>query len=144
MTRTVSPRLAAYAGLAATGLIAGLAAGRVELVALAAPFALAAVAGAALARDPRIEATLVLDRERALENEDVEATLELVSLQGSDRVDVLLPLPAELRARTRNPRAVVLAPGEPRTLTVPIRCERWGAFVLGPLLVRARDRLGLQ
>ncbi len=36
----------------------------------------------------------------------------------------------------------MLAPGEPRTLAVPIRCERWGAFAVGPLLVRARDRLG--
>ena len=142
MTRIASPRLAAYAGLAAIGLIAGLAAGRVELVALAAPFALAAVAGAALARDPAIEATLELDRERALESEDVEARLELLSPRGSDRVDILLPLPAELRSRAPNPRAVVLAPGEPRTLSVPIRCERWGAFVVGPLLVRARDRLG--
>ena len=53
-----------------------------------------------------------------------------------------MPLPAELRSRASNPRAVVLAPGEPRTLSVPIRCERWGAFVVGPLLVRARDRLG--
>ena len=142
MTRIVSPRLGAYAGLAAIALITGLAAGRVELVALAAPFALAAVAGAAIARDPGIEATLVLDRERALESEDVEATLELLSPRGSDRVDVLLPLPNELRVRARNPRAVVLAPGEPRTVTVPIRCERWGAFAVGPVLVRARDRFG--
>jgi len=142
MTRIASPRLAAYAGLAAIGLIVGLAAGRVELVALAAPFALAAVAGATLARDPAIEATLELDRERALESEGVEARLELLSPPGSDRVDVLLPLPDELRSRSSNPRAVVLAPGAPRTLSVPIRCERWGAFVVGPLLVRARDRLG--
>ena len=142
MTRITSPRLAGYAGLAAIALIAGLAAGRVELVALAAPFALAAVAGAALARDPAIEATLELDRERALESEEVEATLELLSPPGGDRVDVLLPLPDELRSRASNPRAVALAPGEPRTLSVPIRCERWGAFVVGPLLVRARDRLG--
>ena len=142
MSRIVSPRLAAYAGLAAIALIAGLAAGRVELVALAAPFALAAVAGAAIARDPEIKATLVLDRERALESEDVDATLELLSARGCDRVDVLLPLPSELRARSRNPRAVVLAPGEPRTHTVPIQCERWGAFAVGPILVRARDRLG--
>ena len=142
MSRITSPRLAGYAGLAAIALIAGLAAGRVELVALAAPFALAAVAGAALARDPAIEATLELDRERALESEEVEATLELLSPPGGDRVDVLLPLPDELRSRASNPRAVALAPGEPRTLSVPIRCERWGAFVVGPLLVRARDRLG--
>ena len=62
MTRIVSPRLAAYVGLAAIGLLAGLVFGRVELIALAAPFALAAVAGSALAREPDLRATLVLDR----------------------------------------------------------------------------------
>ena len=142
MTHTVSPRVAGYAGLAAVGLLAGLVLGRVELVALAAPFALAAVVGAALARDPQIGATLALDRERALEDEDVQVTVELHSRHGADRVDVLLPLTSELRARANNPRAVTVAAGVPRALELPVRCERWGAFALGPVLVRARDRLG--
>lgn len=142
MTRIVSPRLAAYAGLAAVGLLAGLVLGRVELIALAAPFALAAVAGAVLARDPEIAAVLTLDRERALEGEDVQATLELASAHGSDRVDVLLPLQPELRTSVRNPRAVVLRAGEQRVLELSLRCERWGAFAVGPVLLRARDRLG--
>ena len=59
MTRLDSPRVVSYAGLAAFGLLAGLVFGRVELVALAAPFALAAVVGAALVRDPQISATLL-------------------------------------------------------------------------------------
>jgi uncharacterized protein (DUF58 family) len=142
MTRIVSPRLAAYAGLAAIGLLAGLVLGRVELVALAAPFAVAAVAGAALARAPDLEATLVLDRERALESEVVTATIELVSRSGADRVDVLLRLPRALRAEVPNPRSIRLSPGETRTLELPVQCARFGAFVLGPVLFRARDRLG--
>jgi uncharacterized protein (DUF58 family) len=142
MTHRLSPRLGGYVGLAALGLLAGLVFGRVELVALAAPFALAALAGAALARDPRLEARLALDRERALEGEQVLVTLELRSVPGADRVDVLLPLPEELRAAAGNPRAVVLRAGEPRTLELAVACERWGAFALGPLLLRARDPLG--
>ena len=97
MTRTDSPRLVVYAGLAAIGLIAGLAVGRVELVALAAPFALAAAVGAALAREPQLAGTLALDRERALEGEDVRATLEVSGGENASRIDVLLPLPDELR-----------------------------------------------
>ena len=54
MTRFDSPRLVQYGGLAAVGLLAGLVLGRVELVAVAAPFALACVAGAALARHPEV------------------------------------------------------------------------------------------
>jgi len=139
MTRRDSPRVVSYAGLAAFGLIAGLVVGRVELVALAAPFALAAVVGAALVRDPRISAAIALDRDRALEGEDVHVSVELSAPADVDRVEVFLPLPAELRVPQGNPRAVVLS--EARTLDVVVRCERWGAFAIGPLLLRCRDRL---
>ena len=142
MTRLDSPRLVTYAGLAALGLLAGLVLGRIELVALAAPFALAAVAGGALARDPRIEATVVLDRDRALEGDEVRVTVELSSPTGADRVEVLLPLPEELRSAGPNPRAVTLVAGVARTLEYTIHCERWCAFAVGPAFVRAGDRLG--
>ena len=142
MTRHSSPRLAGYASLAGLGLIAGLAAGRVELVALAAPFALAALVGAMLCRVPHTEATLSLDRDRALEGDEAVATIALSSSPGIDRLELLLPLPGELAAATPNPRALVLPAGDPRTLELPIRCERWGAFRLGPVLLRARDVLG--
>jgi uncharacterized protein (DUF58 family) len=140
MTRLDSPRVVSYAGLAAFGLLAGLVVGRVELVALAAPFALAAVVGAALARDPQISATLALDQDRALEGEEVHGSIELSAPAGADRVDIFLPLPAELRIPKGNPRAIVL--GAKRTLDVAVVCERWGAFGVGPVVLRARDRLG--
>jgi uncharacterized protein (DUF58 family) len=141
VTRHVSPRLPAYVALAAAGLLAGLALGRVELVALAAPFALAAVVAPALARPPRIAVVLALDRERALEAEHVAATISLTA-EDAEHVDLFLDLPPELSTESRNPRAVALAPGEERTVELALRCDRWGAFVLGPALVRARDRLG--
>jgi len=140
MTRLDSPRIVAYAGLAAFGLLAGLVLGRVELVALSAPFALAAVVAAALLRDPRITATIAVDRERALEDEDVHVTVELAAPDGVDRVDVFLPLPEQLTVPEGNPRGVSLQ--SPRTVELDVRCERWGAFSIGPLLLRARDRLG--
>jgi len=140
MTRTDSSRLVVYAGLAAIGLVAGLAAGRVELVALAAPFALAAAVGAALTREPRLDGALVLDRERALEGEDVRATIELSGGGNTSRIDVLLPLPDELRERDRRNPAGVRA--NARQVELTLRCNRWGAFRIGPTLVRARDALG--
>jgi len=142
MTRLASPRLTGYAALAALALVAGLAAGRVELVALATPFALAAVLGAAAGRRPELAATLAVDRERALEGEDVGLTLELSSPTGASRVDVLALLPDELAPARPNPRALWLPPGETRTIELPLRCDRGGAFSLGPVLVRARDALG--
>jgi len=142
MTRFTSPRVAGYAWVAAVGLVAGLATARVELVALGAPFALAALAGAVLARDPRIEAQLSLDRPRALEGEDVRAAVTLTSPEGSEWVELVLPLPEQLHALERNPRAVGLAAGEPREVELPLHCERWGAFAIGPLFLRGRDALG--
>ena len=140
MTRFDAARLPTYAGLAALGLLGGLFLGRVELVALGAPFALAAVVGAALARDPQVRGVLSLDRERALEEEEVAATLTLSAAGGgADRVDVFLPLPPELSS-TRNPYALRLR--ESATVELTLQCRRWGAFGLGPALVRASDRLG--
>jgi uncharacterized protein (DUF58 family) len=144
MRRADSPRLVAYAGLAAVGLVAGLAAGRVELVALAAPFALAAALGASLTREPRIAGRLTLDRERALEGENVKATLQLKGTEGAARIDVLLPLPDELTVKSSgksggNPVAI---PPDKDRLELTLGCARWGAFRVGPALVRAHDALG--
>jgi uncharacterized protein (DUF58 family) len=142
VTQHVSPRLAGYAAIAAAALIGGLVLGRVELVALAAPFVFVVVAAPTLARKPELEATTSLDRERALETETVDMRLTLTANHAAERVDLFVRLPSELVADTSNPRAVGLVAGVPRTLDVPLRCARWGAFVLEPALVRVRDRLG--
>ena len=73
MTARISSRLPAYAAIAASGLVAGLALGRVEPVALAAPFVLALVAAVA-GRRPDVSVRLSLDRDRALEGDEVTAT----------------------------------------------------------------------
>jgi len=138
-----SARVALYTSLAAGGLVAGLALGRVEPVALAAPFVLALVAAAA-GREPHVSVQLSLDRERALEGDAVTATIELSSTSRVDRIELLLPLPEELSAEEGFARALLLQANESRTIELNLRCERWGAFFVGPVLFRARDRLGLR
>ena len=143
MTGFTSPRLAAYASLAASGLVAGLALGRVEPVALAAPFVLALVAAVA-EREPRFSVGLSVDRERALEGDEVTATIDLSSAARVERFELLVLLPQELRAEGGSARALVLHAGDERTVELKLRCERWGAFSVGPVLLRARDLLGLR
>jgi uncharacterized protein (DUF58 family) len=143
VTAFTSPRLAAYASLAAAGLVAGLALGRVEPVALAAPFVLALVAAAAV-RHPQVSVRLSLDRERVLEGDEVTLSIELSSPRAVERFELLVPLPRGLRAEGGSARAVHLRAGEERTVELTLRCDRWGAFAVGPLLVRARDGLGLR
>ena len=142
MTRVASPRLAAYATLAAAALLAGLALGRVELVALAAPFVLTSALAPLLARTPELETTFAIERERALESELVHATIGLAATAPVDRVDVLLRLPSGLGTDEPNPRAISLRAGEDRRIVLTLRCDRWGAFLLGPPLLRVRDQLG--
>ena len=56
LSRGASPRLVAYGVVTVVGLFAAVVAGRAELAALAAPFALVFVAGVVLAETPVIAA----------------------------------------------------------------------------------------
>jgi uncharacterized protein (DUF58 family) len=143
VTAFTSRRLPAYATIAAAGLITGLALGRVEPIALAAPFLLALVAAAARHK-PQVSIRVTLDRERAIEGDEVTATIELSSPDGVDNLELLVPLPPELRVEDGAARAVRLRAGEERTIEVKVQCERWGAFSVGRVLFRARDTLGLR
>jgi uncharacterized protein (DUF58 family) len=143
VTGHISRRLPAYAVLAGTGLVAGLALGRVEPVALAAPFLLAVVAGVA-GHEPRIFARLTLDRDRALEGDELTATVEVSCPSGLDRLDLLVLLPPHLSIEGGPARAIRLRAGQERSVELQLTCDRWGAFTVGPVLVRARDMLGLR
>jgi len=144
VSRFTSPRVAAYAALGAAGLIAALALGRVEPVALAAPFVLAVVAASVFGGEPDISVSVTLERERALEGDEVIATVELASVAGSARLELLLVLPPELSVEGGPARVITLRPGEPYVLPLTLRCDRWGAFRIGPLLIRSRDILGFR
>jgi uncharacterized protein (DUF58 family) len=143
VTRAATPRLGAYAALAGAGLLAALILGRPELAALAAPFATLLVVGLSLAETPRLSGVLELDTDRQVQGEPVELELELRSETPVARLELLLDLPEGLVAETPNPQLLRLHAGERRELQHVIRCERWGAHLVGELVLRAHDPLGL-
>src|SRR6266536_2427856 len=144
MTRAASPKLGAYAGLAALGLLAALATRRPELVALAAPFAVVATVGLAQVRRPEFAVRVRLDRDRALEGDELVAQVEVEARVGAEVVEILLELPRELRVLGgENPRALHLADGGRRELSLRLGCERWGAFRVGRVFLRTSDLFGL-
>lgn len=144
MTPSASPRLASYVGLAAFGLVAALALRRAELVVIAAPFALLVAVGLLLEPRPIIRALLSVDRDRALEGDDIAATLELSAGTAIDLLEINLLIPRGLAVVAGdNPCAVRLAAGEERTLELKLRCERWGSVELGRIQLRARGRIGM-
>jgi uncharacterized protein (DUF58 family) len=142
--RRPSPKLTVYTGLAATAMLAGLALGRPELVALGAPMALLVIAGLAVAREPSVELEVDVDRERAVEGDEVLMTLTLRSAAPVARLEVVPQLPDRLSLPGQpRARSVRLLAGEPVRLELRLRCDRWGASTLGGVHLRAHDPLRL-
>ena len=143
MTRRTSARVTGYAALAALGLVAALALRRPELAAVAAPFAVLVALGLVTEREPSLTAELVLDADRVVEGDVVEATVVLTSAAPISRLELVLVVPSGLAAL--NDRALALRLGrlERREVRVRLRCAQWGAYVVGDLRLRARGVLGL-
>ena len=144
MKRTASPKLGAYAGLSALGLLAALVLGRPELAVLATPFALILFVGLASAREPDFAVALTLDRERALEGDEIAVEIELEARTPIERLELHVDLPETLEVVDgANPVTLHPTIGETRTLELKVRCNRWGAYSIGEVFLRAHDRLDL-
>ncbi len=144
MNRAAAAKTGAYAGLSAIGLLASLVLGRPELVALSAPFVLTLVAGFVLAGSPDPEVVLHLERERAVDGDELGLEIELRSISSLEQLEVLLVLPRGLSVVSgENPTLLRLASGETRIVELRLRCDRWGGYLLGTIELRSRDRFGL-
>ena len=143
MTSSATPKLRAYIVLAAAGLLAALVLGRPELAALAAPFAAWLALGVGLARRPELAVRYGLDRERALQGERVDASIEVESDVALQPLEVLLRPPPGLESGSRA-LALQVRAGEPARVAIALYCKRWGGYSVGDLLLRARDRFGLR
>jgi uncharacterized protein (DUF58 family) len=135
----VTARLHAYGAVVAVLLLAGLALGRPELVALAAPFALAGLLGLRGAA-PTVTARMTLDRDRVLVGETVTVSVELEADRVVEELDLRVALP---RALVAVERGTVIALRGPRTVEIPVRVAKWGAHEIPGVALRARTRFGL-
>ncbi len=144
MTRRASPRLAVYGVLCALGLVAALATRRPELVALAAPLALVFAVAALSDRDPRVRAWIEVDRERMLENEEIDVELTFRADSRVEQIEALLVVPDGFDlVEGDNPLSLRLGEGDDETVRLRLRATLWGAYALGDLRLRARDPLAL-
>jgi uncharacterized protein (DUF58 family) len=143
VTRSAGPLLLPTLAVAALGLVGALALRRPELVAIAAPFALLAGLGL-IASPPDVRAWFALDRERALEGDELDVTLTVRSTTGVPRLEIGLVEPQGVRVLDLTlPTAITLAPDEERELPARLLLTRWGTPVVGDIRFRARDRVGL-
>jgi uncharacterized protein (DUF58 family) len=76
--------------------------------------------------------------------DELSLRLTLVATRAVPQLDLLLLLPSGLSvADGRNPISIRLQGDEPRTLDLRIRCDRWGGYTVGAILVRAHGLFGL-
>ena len=146
MTRFLTPKLGAYAALAGAGFFAALLFSRTEAAVLGLPFALVAILGLARVSEPQLEVEATLDRDRILEGERAVLTIRLraAAAAGCSALELAPRLPAGLAlADDSLPAPVSLGAGEERTLRLQVDAAHWGAFDVGSLTIRARDRFGL-
>ena len=144
MSASLAPRTPGLLALAAAGLIAALAGGRPELALLSAPFLVFAGAGLVLAQAPQLVVEIDMDRTRLLEGEEAVATVRMRNA-GRDAVRVEVA-PVRSRYLALDPAGVVvihLPAGAEALVAFAVKPLRWGAHSVGPLVVRARDRLGV-
>jgi uncharacterized protein (DUF58 family) len=142
--REASPKVTAYAALGGLALIAALILRRPELAALGAPFLVLLAAGLIGAGDPELRASTHIEQDSLLQGEELDVEIRLRTARSVERLELLLELPPGLTVvEGDNPAAVYVAGGEPRTLPLRIRADRWGAHRVGDLTVRARDAFGL-
>jgi uncharacterized protein (DUF58 family) len=144
MTPSPSPRVTAYAGLAALFLFAALALRRPELAVLALPFAVPLALGLRLARAPQVRVTVEVERPTVLERDELEVSLTVSSETPVERLELVLVLPDGLEVVSgASAQSIRLGWEDERTLTLRLRCVRWGNYEVGDVRLRARDRLGL-
>ena len=119
-------------------LFGGLLLGRVELVALAAPFAAALLWGLAAAPDVHVVASGRVGVDRCIEGDDVELTTTVESDAAVAEALVGVALPAGLPV-VGGERLTTVSLGPTGRWTARLRLQppRWGAYRAGPLVVRA-------
>ena len=142
MTRSVTPKLRAYTSAAAVGLIGALFLGRPELAALVGPLVIFLVVGIAVAPDPHAEIRLTASPTTLVEGEQLEIRVDVRSVRPADRLEVEAVVPSGVDLETAT-IALRLAASEERQLQLHARCQRWGAFAVGDVVLRADDRMGL-
>ena len=144
MSGSLTARVPGLLAVAGASAVAALASGRAELAVLAVPFLVLVGVGLALADEPRLIAGIELERTRVLEGESLSAIVTIRNEgAGAIELEVAVGRTGQLALAPGGALLLRVAPGARTELRFSVCAERWGAHAIGPLMVRARDPLGL-
>lgn len=128
--------------LGAAGLVASVATGRPEPVALAAPLLMAALVGVVAAGPPDLSVTVVAEPDRVTEGDRFHLVVRIDAAEAGPVV-VLPELPDGLVLdEPTGPGGVWLTPTDGQ-VELAVRALRWGSFPVGALRARRSGPLGV-
>jgi uncharacterized protein (DUF58 family) len=137
MTRSATRKLSSYVTLAALSLFGGLAAGRPELVVIAAPFVVAVIISLTTTSVPHVGVSIRLSDDRVLEDDEFDVIFSLFAEDDVREVEFGLVVPPGLESvEGYRTVALDLRGGEPAEHRWPLRAQRWGAHQVGLVAVR--------
>jgi uncharacterized protein (DUF58 family) len=143
MSASASPTLASWVLIGAAGALAGVILGEPALIALGAPFAIAATASLAFAREPRVRLRGSASSDRLLEGDHVSTTYEVSGDVGAAWLELRVPVPVGLRAKPdAATRILRLEPGTRRRVEVSLQADRWGGYRAGAARIWSTGPLG--
>ena len=145
LQRRASPRLVAVAAVAVGGLFGGLLAGRPELVAVAAPFAVIFVGGVVLAERPVVSVDIRPESDRVVAGEDIVVAITVTSTVPASRVALWMPhlgFASVVEPEDRQLSWAVRVAGS-AVLTARLHTPRWGVESLGPARLDVSGPFGL-
>lgn len=144
MKRAATPKLHAYLALAILLPVVAWGVGRPELALVGTPFAvIVLLVLARLEGPPRVEASLQLPRERALEGEHIPVAVTLRADRDVERLELVLSFPENPDWPPAALVAADLLRGEERRLDVPVDLRRWGALTSARVEMQVLAPLGL-
>jgi uncharacterized protein (DUF58 family) len=144
VTASLSPRVRGLMGLSGAAIVTGLAIGRAELVVMATPVLMLVGVGLAVCAQPRLAVDIGLDRERMIEGQAATVRVLIRNDGATADLEVALAQTSHIDVDPGGPLLLRLRAGGSQSLTFAVRPRRWGAHSLGPLVIRARDPLGLR
>jgi uncharacterized protein (DUF58 family) len=144
VTRSLSSRIPASLALVGVWATAALLSGRAELVVLAVPFVLFIVVGLVSYAEPCIDATIELDKARLIEGDRARVHVVLRNHARSPvELEIVLTRSPLLQVEPAGLTRLRLTAQGTTEIEFAVRARRWGVSRVGPLIVRARDPLGI-
>lgn len=144
MIGSLSSRVPGLLAVAAVALLASLTTGKPELAVLVLPLLIYVGIGLVLAQEPRLTGAIGLERDRLLEGDRVTVTVTLENEgEGGVELELALARTRQLALEPPGPVLVRLGAGQRLALEFRARPVRWGAYQVGPVVLRARDPLAL-